>query len=173
MNRAQYDEGRIMLLISRAVDTSNACFFHASTGDSNGGWSSESVLNQLGCFHTNRLLIMQVAIYTLVPVGQWTFFASATSTTTQKQSGFRYSLPSTSTRSMTFKTRSPSGAFYDLAENVMLYLGGDHRGEYEPCRCELRYARVYINYYPNSEDEYINLAMMDTGNKKLLISLTD
>lgn len=74
---------------------------------------------------------------------------------------------------MTFKTRSPSGAFYDLAENVMLYLGGDHRGEYEPCRCELRYARVYINYYPNSEDEYINLAMMDTGNKKLLISLTD
>jgi len=68
---------------------------------------------------------------------------------------------------MTFKTRTPAGLgqFYDLAPNATFYVGGDHFDYYDSCGCDIRYARVYINYYPKSEDEYINLAMMDRGNK--------
>ena len=112
----------------------------------------------------------------MIPVGQWTFLATATSTKIQEQSGFRYSLLPTLELWMRFRTRAPpapDAAFYDLTPNAILDVGGDHTGQSNSCDCELRYARVYINYYPSSQDEYINLAMMDTGNKILLVPLTD
>ena len=76
---------------------------------------------------------------------------------------------------MTFKTRPPvGGLFYDLAPNVTLYVGGHHIAEagFISCLCDIRYARVYINYYPSSEDEYINLANMDPGNNRIMLVTT-
>jgi hypothetical protein len=69
--------------------------------------------------------------------------------------------------------RELTGApYYPLASNTTFFLGGDDLG-YDSCNCSLQYARVYINYFPNSTDEYINLALMNTGNlNKYLSPLT-
>ena len=105
---------------------------------------------------------------TLLPLGQWVFIASAVNSATQNQSGFRYTLPSTSTQTIVFNIKtSTGGLFYDLAPNVSVLLGGNSFGLYYSCNCDLQYARVYVNYFPNSSDEYINLALMNTGNIKL------
>ena len=98
----------------------------------------------------------------LLPVGQWVFLCSTTSTIAQKQNGFRYTLPSTSTQTVAFGTRSPSGSFYDLARNATVYIGGDG---YKPMSSNwLQAVRLYLNYFPNSVDEMINLAVMETSN---------
>ena len=99
---------------------------------------------------------------TLFPLNQWVFVVLTTSTISQKQNGFRYTLPSTSTRKAIFNTRSPTGSFYDLNIGGKIFIGGDDY--YTPANAWLQYVRVYLNYIPNSEDEMLNLAIMNTGN---------
>jgi hypothetical protein len=65
---------------------------------------------------------------------------------------------------MEFQNRSPyeGGSFYPLWQNGTVYIGGSpYDGDY--CSCYLQYARVYIDYFPNSLDEMINLAIMEAG----------
>ena len=97
----------------------------------------------------------------MFPLDTWVFLALSTSTISQKQTGFRYTLPSTSTQTMALASRSPIGSFYDLEIGSTAFIGGDPW--YDPARAWLQYVRVYINYYPNSMDEMLNLAIMDTG----------
>lgn len=86
-----------------------------------------------------------------------------TATTPQKQNGFRYTLTSSSDRVVAFDTRAPKGSFYDLAINGNIFVGGDtfyaNDAEYW-----LQGARLYLNYFPDTVDEMINLAIMETGN---------
>ena len=93
------------------------------------------------------------------------FLASSITTIAlpHKQNGFRYTLPSTSSQTAVFDTRNPisSGQFYDLDINGGVYVGGDPWRP--PPNFWIQYFRVYINYFPNSVDEMINLAIMDTG----------
>ena len=108
----------------------------------------------------------------MFPTSQWVFVVLTTSTISQKQNGFRYTLPSTSTQTVIFGTRSPTGSFYDLDIGGKISIGGD--GYYSPANAWLQYVRVYLNYFPKSADEMLNLAIMDTGsiNHALNIHLT-
>ena len=90
------------------------------------------------------------------------FVVLTTSTILQKQNGFRYTLPSTSTQTLVFDSRSPNGAFYDLKITGRINIGRD--SDYNPAYAWLQHVKLYLNYFPNSEDELINLATMDTGN---------
>lgn len=97
----------------------------------------------------------------MLPVDQWVFLAVTTTTISQKQTGFRYTLPSTSTQTTVLNSRSPIGSFYDLSIGSSVFLGDDPW--YSPANAWLQYVRLYLNYYPSSLDEMINLAIMDTG----------
>lgn len=99
----------------------------------------------------------------LYPLNQWVFLAVGTNTNTpQQQSGIRYTLPSTSTQTIKFATRGPTGSFYDLAYNATVFIGGDNvklmGGIW------VQNVRLYLNYFPTSKDEMLNLAIMSTGN---------
>lgn len=96
----------------------------------------------------------------MFPSNQWVFVALATDTTSNKQNGFRYIISST-TATWEFKTRSSVGNFYPLKQTGKITLGGGNGNG--NCACSLRYARIYIDYYPNSVDEMINLAIMEQG----------
>ena len=85
-----------------------------------------------------------------------------TGTTPHKQNGFRYTLPSTSSQTVVFDTRNPSGSFYDLEIGGQVFVGGDNW--IPKSNFWIQYFRVYINYFPNSVDEMINLAIMGIGN---------
>ena len=98
----------------------------------------------------------------MLPLDQWVFLCSTTSTIEQKQNGFRYTLPSTSTQIVAFGTRLPIGSFYDLASNATVFIGGDIFKSLS--NNWLQAVRLYLNYFPNSVDEMINLAIMETGN---------
>ena len=88
------------------------------------------------------------------------------------QNGFRYTLSSTSVQEIVFANRpAASGNFYDLSPTASVLLGGDNHG-YSSCLCDLQDARVYVDYYPDSADEYINLAVMNTGKIKLKFGFT-
>ena len=102
----------------------------------------------------------------LLPLEQWVFLATSasTATTPQKQTGFRYTLSSTSTQVVAFDTRGPTGSFYDLAINATIFIGGDDQFENNLVNFWLQNVRLYLNYCPNSVDEMINLATMETGN---------
>lgn len=95
----------------------------------------------------------------MFPLGQWVFLALSTSTTSQKQTGFRYTLTSTSTRTIHLETIS--GSFYDMEIDGTIFIGGD--SWYNTANALQQYVRFYLNYYPSTEDEFINLATMDTG----------
>ena len=89
-----------------------------------------------------------------------------TNSATGLQNGFRYTLPSTSAQTVVFSTRGPIGAFYDMAINGTVYIGGDFT--YSASNAWMQYVRLYLNYVPNSEDEMINLATMSTGKHFIL-----
>ena len=97
----------------------------------------------------------------MFPISQWVFVVLTTSTISQKQNGFRYTLPSTSAQTPIFDTRSPIGSFYDLDIGGKISIGADAWNS--PANAWLQYVRVYLNYFPKSVDEMLNLAIMDTG----------
>ena len=106
----------------------------------------------------------------MLPIGKWVFFALSTSSTLQKQTGFRYTLPSASTQTTALATIT--GPFYDVLIDSTIFIGDD--SYYDPANAWLQYVRLYLNYYPSSLDEMINLAISDTGSTHhaLDISLT-
>ena len=98
----------------------------------------------------------------MIPPNKWVFLALTTNTVTQIQNGFRYTLPSTSEQKVVFNTRDPPGILFDMEIGGTVFIGGDtvyNLGDFW-----LQYVRMYLNYFPNSEDEMINLAVMETGN---------
>ena len=100
----------------------------------------------------------------MLPLGKWVFVAMATDTasTPQKQHGFRYTLTDTSTQKIVYGTRNPIGSYYDLDNSdSKVFIGGDDF--HAKAHSVLQYVRLYLNYFPDSEDEMINLATMDTG----------
>ena len=108
----------------------------------------------------------------MLPTGEWVFIGLALNSATTKQSGFRYRLSSASIQTIVYASRGSSGGtFYDLQPTASVLVGGDSF-YYPSCGCQLRYARVYVDYFPDSADEYINLCIMDTGKIKLKLKLT-
>ena len=101
----------------------------------------------------------------LLPIGTWVFLAMSTNTNAQVQNGFRYTLPSTSTQTLVYGSRSPTsgGVFYDLASNGTYFLGGD-TWLGDAGNVVLQYVRLYVDYFSNSNNEMINLASLDSGN---------
>ena len=92
-------------------------------------------------------------------------------TTPQKQYGFRYTLSSTSTRTIAFNNREPpSGSFYQLQINATIFIGGDDffRNNGNNFEYWQQSVRLYLNYSPQTQNEFINLAIMDTGNILIL-----
>ena len=63
--------------------------------------------------------------------------------------------------------RSAMGA-YSLHPSTVVQWGGADRA-YSYCDCTMQYVRFYVNYAPNTEDQMINLALMNPQSKSLSI----
>ena len=163
MDRGDTYSGRIMLYGSAA--DSYAPFRVASSGSDIGIWNSwEGVTLPLFELTSNNFP-KGLKGAALLPLGQWVFLALSTNTDIKKHTGFRYTLASTSSRVAAFNTRGPSGSnFYNLANNSNIFIGADNNYKNNGSEFWLQSVTLYLNYYPNSVDEMINLAIMETGN---------
>ena len=96
------------------------------------------------------------------------FLATAVNngSTPQKQNGFRYTLTSTSTSTpiISFANREPIGSLNNLVITGTVFIGGDIFYPNNGVNYWMQGVRSYVNYFPNSEDDMINLAIMETGN---------
>ncbi len=96
----------------------------------------------------------------MFPTGQWVFLALGTDSTANMQYGFRYYPQSTTQLIAFFNTRTlpPS---YNITPSCTAFWGGDtfltSPGQ------TLQYVRLYLDYVPTSQDEMINLAIMQQG----------
>ena len=61
-----------------------------------------------------------------------------------------------------FRSREAMSS-YQLSGATKVYLGGD--AYYKSCHCYLQYVRIYWDYLADSQDNIINLAMMDADGK--------
>ena len=57
---------------------------------------------------------------------------------------------------------------YNLLPSTVVQWGGKDR-KYNSCSCTMQYVRFYVNYAPNTEDQMINLALMNPQSKTLSI----
>jgi hypothetical protein len=96
----------------------------------------------------------------MFPTGQWVFLALGTDSTANMQYGFRYYPQSTTQLIAFFNTRTlpPS---YNITPSCTAFWGGDTL--YTTSGQTLQYVRLYVDYVPTSQDEMINLAIMQPG----------
>ena len=85
-------------------------------------------------------------------------------TSPQKDYGFRYTLPTTATQTAFLDSRTSSGSFHSLSKDATLFIGGDPFYPNNAVNYWLQRVRIYVNYCPETVDEMINLAIMETGN---------
>ena len=146
-----------------AGETTQGILHTGTTDLGGGGWVPWEAVKQCSNLVTFSAIPLQPATgSTLIPTNKWVFLALTTNTVTQIQNGFRYTLPSTSEQKVVFNTRDPPGILFDMKIGGTVFIGGDtvyNLGDFW-----LQYVRMYLNYFPNSEDEMINLAVMETGN---------
>lgn len=68
---------------------------------------------------------------------------------------------------MEFNTRSANGSYYQLSQTAKVYVGRGSLDDYG-CACTLSHVRIYVDYFPSSADEMINLAIMDQGKTSII-----
>lgn len=96
---------------------------------------------------------------TTLIVDQWVFISVFVNPLTSTQHGIRYYLNETShSESVIYQSRNTS-ASYKVSSTTHVFWGGD--GRYSTCNCYLQYLRVYLNWVADSQDQLINLALMD------------
>ena len=87
----------------------------------------------------------------------------------EMQYGFTYTLGSTSSTppTITFKNRAPtSGSFYQLNSSATFQWTQD--AYTLPCDCKMQYVRVYTDYAPSQQDQFISLALMNPSSNRIL-----
>jgi hypothetical protein len=102
----------------------------------------------------------------MIPTGQWAFLALGTDSTSNTQYGFRYYPQSTTQLTLVFKTRTFPCSPYSISPSCTAFWGGDNL--YVSPGQTLQYVRLYIDYVPTSQDEMINLAIMQPGGTYIL-----
>ena len=100
------------------------------------------------------------------------FIAQTVDVSTSMQYGFIYSLGSTSSTSPTivFQNRAPTaGSFYRLTSIATFQWTNDNYTN--TCGCNMQYVRVYTDYAPSQQDQFISLALMNPdSNCNLILS---
>ena len=93
------------------------------------------------------------------------FIAQTVDVIANIQYGFIYTLGSTSSSPplpppIVFKNRSSTaGSFYQLTPAATFQWTNDpHTPQ---CACKMQYVRVYIDYAPSQQDQFISLALMN------------
>ena len=94
----------------------------------------------------------------------------------QQNCGFRYYLSAEHTTYSHLQCRTSD--FYDLSDpNALLSVSGiadpdyrtDHLGYFSPSAYAiLQYVRVFLDYTPTTEDEYLNIATMEPSSELIL-----
>ncbi len=97
----------------------------------------------------------------MFPTGQWVFLTLGTDSTANMQYGFRYYPQSTTNLTAFFDTRTLPSPSYNITPSCTAFWGGDNL--YTSPGQTLQYVRLYIDYVPTSQDEMINLAIMQQG----------
>ncbi len=102
----------------------------------------------------------------MFPTRQWVFLALGTDSTVDMQYGFRYYPQSTTELTAFFNTRIIKYPTYNVTPSCTAFWGGDNfittSGQ------TLQYVRLYLDYVPTSQDEMINLAIMQQGGMLIL-----
>ena len=81
-----------------------------------------------------------------------------------------YTLGSTSSSPPTiiFKTQTiASGSFYQLTSTATFQWANDVFSY--PCNCKMQYVRVYTDYFPSQQDQFVSLALMNTSSNCIIL----
>ena len=62
-----------------------------------------------------------------------------------------------------YLAKTNSGDIYSISPSTTIYWGATTR--HGVCYCRAQYARFYIDYVPTSQDQMINLALMNPESK--------
>eukprot|EP00331_Platyophrya_macrostoma_P031937 CAMPEP_0176438462 /NCGR_PEP_ID=MMETSP0127-20121128/19299_1 /TAXON_ID=938130 /ORGANISM="Platyophrya macrostoma, Strain WH" /LENGTH=335 /DNA_ID=CAMNT_0017822419 /DNA_START=247 /DNA_END=1255 /DNA_ORIENTATION=+ len=101
---------------------------------------------------------------TMLPFNEWVFLSLAIDSTTNTQYGFRYDPSSSYTISSYFSSLNVNPAtLYSITPATYVYWGGDTNSYI--CNCAIQYVRFYIDYAASSQDEMINLALMNPDSR--------
>jgi len=97
----------------------------------------------------------------MFPTGQWVFLALGADSTANMLYGFRYYPQSTTQITAFFNTGTIPCQSYNVTPSCTAFWGGDNFNT-SPGQT-LQYVRLYLDYVPTSQDEMINLALMQPG----------
>jgi len=90
------------------------------------------------------------------------FISLAIDNSLNTQYGFQYGLWGSAFQKFATST-PPSGSLYTISPSTSIYWGGDSANYI--CNCIIQYVRFYIDYAASSNDEMINLALMNPQSK--------
>ena len=101
--------------------------------------------------------------------GLWVFLSFTRDEINGVMTYFTYNLNSGSPLSTTpaIANQSAIGAYSLLPSTVVQWGGADRTYSY--CDCTMQYVRFYVNYAPNTQDQMINLALMNPQSKSLFL----
>lgn len=142
------------------------CFVAATSTDLEGALTwGENVKLQ-----TNLLLICrnkQLLGSELAPTGQWVFVGTGVDSVAGIHYGFRYHLNNGQPPHQYFGTRSASYYALDYPTTA-LNLGGITDPDYpdggiDRAYAYLQYVRLYLDYTPKTEEEFIKVALMESA----------
>ena len=100
----------------------------------------------------------------MFPTGEWVFVSAAIDNTLNTEYGYRYNTNTGGSIEGQFASQIPSsGTVYTITPSTVVFWGGDSSGAY--CNCVIQYVRVYIDYAANTQDQMLNLAIMNPLSK--------
>ena len=102
----------------------------------------------------------------LFPANEWVFISIFIDNMQNTAYKFRYDIDDTSTPPNFESKSAVGGSFYSIDGSSTFYWGGDEPDTYDYCDCEMRYVRLYLNYVARSQDEMVNLAIMDPSSTR-------
>ena len=92
-------------------------------------------------------------------LGTWVFLSMSSSKFDNLQFGFTYKLDSSGPEAYFTNRSFGVSAIPIILQNSSITYGNDYIFPY--CTCSFQYIRVYLDYFPTTYDEMLNLALMD------------
>ena len=114
----------------------------------------------------------------MAPTTQWVFFATAVDASIGRNCGVRYYISGTST--VFYKHACRDDEFYSLTDSdTILNVGGiadsrypaSERPIFATAYGRLQYVRLCLDYVPTTQDEFLDLATMESASKTIEIRM--